>query len=257
MFSRQRGAVGELGASSSAAAGHAPVRSDLPIGTSPFLCAVDRLRQARYRAHKRGTGLSDRPRFFPDLETRIEDLRAVLDAVGSERAALVASHEGCWMASLFAATYPERTRSLALYHPWLGRSDSRLSRDSEEGMLELRERWGMCREPGPSTRSRPPKVPTSTRHSRDPAALPSLAPGRLRTCPRPNSVGRFRNSSSPEPVRSLDARPRRSGPRRSGLDGDPRGGAPAEGDPRRRPLVTVFLSFRLVAGLNERAAPPA
>ena len=91
---------------------------------------------------KRGTGLSDRPRFFPDLETRIDDLRAVLDAVGSERAALVGSHEGCWMASLFAATYPERTRSLALYHPWLGRSDSRISRDSEEGMLELRERWG-------------------------------------------------------------------------------------------------------------------
>jgi class 3 adenylate cyclase len=46
------------------------------------------------------------------------------------------------MASLFAATYPERTRSLALYHSWLGRSDSRLSRESEEGMLELRERWG-------------------------------------------------------------------------------------------------------------------
>jgi pimeloyl-ACP methyl ester carboxylesterase len=57
---------------------------------------------------KRGTGLSDRPRFFPDLETRIDDLRAVLDAVGSERTALVAVQEGCWMASLFAATYPER-----------------------------------------------------------------------------------------------------------------------------------------------------
>ncbi len=81
---------------------------------------------------KRGTGLSDRPRFFPDLESRIDDLRVVLDAAGSERAALVASHEGCWMASLFAATYPERTRSLALYHPWLGRSDSRISRPSEE-----------------------------------------------------------------------------------------------------------------------------
>ena len=66
---------------------------------------------------KRGTGISDRPRFFPDLETRIDDLRAVLDAVGTERAAIVASHEGCWMASLFAATYPERTRSLVLYHP--------------------------------------------------------------------------------------------------------------------------------------------
>jgi class 3 adenylate cyclase/pimeloyl-ACP methyl ester carboxylesterase len=91
---------------------------------------------------KRGTGLSDRPHFFPDLETRIDDLRAVLDAVGSERAALVAAQEGCWMASLFAATYPERTRSLALYHPWIGRSDPRLKRDTEEELLELRESWG-------------------------------------------------------------------------------------------------------------------
>jgi class 3 adenylate cyclase/pimeloyl-ACP methyl ester carboxylesterase len=91
---------------------------------------------------KRGTGLSDRPRFFPDLETRIDDLRAVLDAVGSEQAALVAAQEGCWMASLFAATYPERTRSLALYHPWIGRSDTRLLRASEQDMLEGRDRWG-------------------------------------------------------------------------------------------------------------------
>lgn len=91
---------------------------------------------------KRGTGLSDRPYFFPDLETRIDDLRAVLDAVGTEHAALVASHEGCWMASLFAATYPERTRSLALYHPWIGRSDPRFQRLTEEDVLEMREDWG-------------------------------------------------------------------------------------------------------------------
>jgi class 3 adenylate cyclase/pimeloyl-ACP methyl ester carboxylesterase len=91
---------------------------------------------------KRGTGLSDRPRFFPDLETRIDDLRAVLDAVGSERAALVAAQEGCWMATLFAATFPERTHSLALYHPWLGRSDPRLARPDEEDLLGLRDAWG-------------------------------------------------------------------------------------------------------------------
>src|SRR5262245_19467080 len=70
---------------------------------------------------KRGTGISDRPRFFPDLETRIDDLRAVLDAVGSERASIVAAQEGCWMAALFSATYPERVGSLTLYHPWIGR----------------------------------------------------------------------------------------------------------------------------------------
>lgn len=91
---------------------------------------------------KRGTGISDRPRFFPDLETRIDDLRAVLDAVGTERAAIVAAHEGCWMASLFAATYPERTRSLALYHPWIGASDERFNRDSDEELLTMRDEWG-------------------------------------------------------------------------------------------------------------------
>src|SRR5262245_4645736 len=91
---------------------------------------------------KRGTGLSDRPRFFPDMETRIDDLRAVLDAEGSERAALVAAQEGCWMASLFAATYPERTRSLALYHPWIGRSDPRLQSPDEDDLLEMRDAWG-------------------------------------------------------------------------------------------------------------------
>jgi class 3 adenylate cyclase len=72
----------------------------------------------------------------------MDDLRAVLDAVGTERAAIVASHEGCWMASLFAATYPERTRSLALYHPWIGASDERFHRDSDEDLLEKRDEWG-------------------------------------------------------------------------------------------------------------------
>ena len=91
---------------------------------------------------KRGTGISDRPRFFPDLETRIDDLRAVLDAVGSERASLVAAQEGCWMAALFAATYPERMRSLTLYHPWIGRSDPRLRGPSEQDLIEIRDTWG-------------------------------------------------------------------------------------------------------------------
>ena len=55
---------------------------------------------------KRGTGLSDRGGSFPTLETRMEDVRAVMDAVGSERAVIFGSHEGCLMATLFAATYP-------------------------------------------------------------------------------------------------------------------------------------------------------
>jgi class 3 adenylate cyclase len=66
------------------------------------------------RLDKRGTGLSDRHGGVDDLETRMDDVRAVMDAAGSERAALFGYHEGGPMAMLFAATYPERTRALAL-----------------------------------------------------------------------------------------------------------------------------------------------
>jgi class 3 adenylate cyclase len=64
---------------------------------------------------KRGTGLSDGGAFFPALETRMEDMRAVLDAVGSDRAVVFGSHEGGGMAALYAATYPERTDALVLF----------------------------------------------------------------------------------------------------------------------------------------------
>jgi DNA-binding SARP family transcriptional activator/pimeloyl-ACP methyl ester carboxylesterase len=65
---------------------------------------------------KRGTGLSDRvsPERLPDLETRMDDVRAVLDAVGSERAILFGISEGGPMSALFAATHPQRTLSLIL-----------------------------------------------------------------------------------------------------------------------------------------------
>jgi class 3 adenylate cyclase len=66
---------------------------------------------------RRGTGLSDRMREAPTLETRMDDLRAVLDAVGSESAALFGTFEAASMCLLFAATYPERTRGLVLYNP--------------------------------------------------------------------------------------------------------------------------------------------
>jgi pimeloyl-ACP methyl ester carboxylesterase len=63
---------------------------------------------------KRGTGLSDRVADLPNLETRMDDVRAVLDAVGSTRAALFGYSEGGAMCALFAATYPERTSALIL-----------------------------------------------------------------------------------------------------------------------------------------------
>lgn len=64
---------------------------------------------------KRGLGLSDRTTGIPDLETRMDDIRAVMDAVGSRRAAIMGFSEGGPMSMLFAATYPERTASLVLY----------------------------------------------------------------------------------------------------------------------------------------------
>jgi pimeloyl-ACP methyl ester carboxylesterase len=67
---------------------------------------------------KRGIGASDRPRTPPTLEAQMDDVRAVLDAVGSERAALFGSGHGGLMCSLFAATYPERTSALILYDPF-------------------------------------------------------------------------------------------------------------------------------------------
>jgi pimeloyl-ACP methyl ester carboxylesterase len=64
---------------------------------------------------KRGTGLSDRGALFPALETRMEDMHVVLDAIGSEHAIVFGSHDGGGMAALYAATYPERTEALVLF----------------------------------------------------------------------------------------------------------------------------------------------
>ncbi len=61
---------------------------------------------------KRGTGLSDRVTDLPNLETRMDDVRAVMDTVGSAKAALLGYSEGGPMCALFAATYPARTTAL-------------------------------------------------------------------------------------------------------------------------------------------------
>jgi class 3 adenylate cyclase/pimeloyl-ACP methyl ester carboxylesterase len=90
---------------------------------------------------KRGTGLSDHGGQFATLETRMEDLHSVLDAAESPRTVILASHEGCGMAALYAATYPERTKALVLFHPRVygeGLDDP----SALEALAELRERWG-------------------------------------------------------------------------------------------------------------------
>ncbi len=100
------------------------------------------------RFDKRGTGLSDRVADTSTLEERIDDVRAVMDAVGTERAALFGISEGGPMAILFAATHPERTRSLVVYGSYARRAwapDFPLGRTEAEfeQLIDLIEReWG-------------------------------------------------------------------------------------------------------------------
>jgi DNA-binding winged helix-turn-helix (wHTH) protein len=97
---------------------------------------------------KRGTGLSDRVAELPTLEQRMDDVRAVMDAVGSSRAALLGVSEGGPMCSLFAATYPERTIALMMIgsyarrlwapdYPWGPREEQR-----EAFCRQIEEQWG-------------------------------------------------------------------------------------------------------------------
>jgi pimeloyl-ACP methyl ester carboxylesterase len=66
---------------------------------------------------KRGTGLSDRVSGVPTIETRMDDVRAVMDAEGSQQAVLWSGQEGTHVTAFFAATYPERTLGLVLLDP--------------------------------------------------------------------------------------------------------------------------------------------
>ena len=93
---------------------------------------------------KRGTGLSDRTQ-TPDLEKRVDDMRAVLDAVGSERAVVLGAADGAALAAFFAATHPERVQALILKSP---SARTAWAPDYPQGMKEedyLAEREDMAR----------------------------------------------------------------------------------------------------------------
>jgi class 3 adenylate cyclase len=97
---------------------------------------------------KRGTGLSDRVTDMPSLEVRMDDVRAVMDTVGSERAALLGTSEGGPMCALFSATYPLRTSALIMHgsyprrtraadYPW-GPTDE----ESRSWIDQMQRDWG-------------------------------------------------------------------------------------------------------------------
>jgi pimeloyl-ACP methyl ester carboxylesterase len=89
---------------------------------------------------KRGQGLSDRISGAPSLEQRMDDVRAVMDDIGSQRAVIVGFSEGSAMSVLFAATYPERVVQLILFGGFA--FPTFLSNDHEERIGRVVKTWG-------------------------------------------------------------------------------------------------------------------
>ena len=99
------------------------------------------------RFDKRGTGLSDRPTQMATLEQRADDIRAVMDAVGLEKAVIFGVSEGASMGCMFAATHPERTQALITWgamakwvrtddHPW-GMDQA----ETDRMIQDVRDNW--------------------------------------------------------------------------------------------------------------------
>jgi len=128
---------------------------------------------------KRGQGLSDRVSDAPSLEQRMDDVRAVMDAVGSQRAALFGNSEGCAMSALFAATYPDRVSKLILFGGYARRSD--MAGNQVEKALQRAKLWGtgaMIKTLAPSVATDPDvvaQVAKFERLSASPGAVKSFA----------------------------------------------------------------------------------
>ena len=117
----------------------------------PFVSFVEGLARATRLVmwDKRGTGLSDPVTHVPPLDERMDDLHAVMDAVGVDDAAFFGVSEGGPMSILFAATYPERVKSLALYgtmarfSPGVAGPSVGLGRRSGRSIIEeIEAHWG-------------------------------------------------------------------------------------------------------------------
>jgi pimeloyl-ACP methyl ester carboxylesterase len=92
---------------------------------------------------KRGTGLSDRLGQLPNLDQRMDDARAVMDAAGIERATIMGVSEGGSLAVLFAASHPERCSALILYGAFARFSDWFPTNQKFDGFLNYVDpAWG-------------------------------------------------------------------------------------------------------------------
>ena len=149
----------------------------------PFYCNLvdDMARFARVVIFdKRGTGLSDRSLGFGSLADRMDDIRAVMDAAGVERAALFGISEGGPLAILFAATYPDRVTKLCLYGTF-----ARMSYDSdyqiglppevlEAVVNQISEDWGTGKGLNTVIQNVPPEaMPILARYERN-ASTPKM-----------------------------------------------------------------------------------
>jgi class 3 adenylate cyclase len=149
---------------------------------------------------KRGTGISDRVVGAPSLEERMDDLRAVMDAVGSQKAAIYGRADGGAMSLLFAATYPERTVALLLTNP-----RPRFTRAPDFP-------WGPTREEYDRETERVVEIWGSMEHARliakkagiegDDATLAALA-RRMRLAASPGAARALREMNAEIDVRSI------------------------------------------------------
>jgi class 3 adenylate cyclase len=104
---------------------------------------------------KRGTGLSDRISLVPDLDARMDDIRAMMDAAGSDRAVLFGWGDGAALAALFAATYPDRTAGLIL-----DGGNARMAWAPDYP-------WGLAEDDWKKDHARIPEIWGSERHARE------------------------------------------------------------------------------------------
>jgi class 3 adenylate cyclase len=129
---------------------------------------------------KRGQGLSDRISGAPSLEQRMDDVRAVMDDIGSQRAVILGFSEGAAMSVLFAATYPERVSQLILFGGFAASASFRTG-NQEERIARMVKTWGT----GEMSRTVVPSQATSQeaidlfakleRHAASPGSVRTLA----------------------------------------------------------------------------------